>query len=507
MLRRIARCALCLLLLASATALAAEAIPEPIAIRFDQWTPQDGLTLSITVPGDRDGVTRFSNTTCCGIADARVFVRDVKVSSSGHPLAVVDTATGWTVHHRRGASLTVTYRLPPSGPLRIDSGTQGQFQPLVDARTFHLIGTTALVLPTGRAGNDPVILEFDATRMASHGRFVSSFGAGGSLHRVRTTRANVASSLFLGGALDLTTHASDRGTVTVAYSGMRPSPHEAELTDDVFAIVEAERRFFGDAQPWYLVSVRGAERNGSHVNLGGGMGMTNAFAMFAASDLDASNPEHREQFRWVIAHEYFHQWNGRQLQVASLPGSEHDDASVYWFSEGVTDFYATRLLTRAGLLSPGAALDTLNRKLLRYATNGKRNISASEAGPLFWTDAEAEQIPYLRGYLAAWYVELAALRDSDGRRGLDEAMKALVRRAKAEPAFRVDSLFLADYLSQGLTAQDAGVLHRFIIEGGETPLSTDSFRPCLAGTMEKLEAGTPVLQFAFAGPDTTCFHH
>jgi predicted metalloprotease with PDZ domain len=507
MLRRIARCALCLLLLASAMGLAGEPIAEPIAIRFDQWTPQGGLTLSITVPGDRDGVTSFSNKTCCGIADARVFVRDVEVRSSGHPLAVEVTATGWTVRHRRGASLTVTYRLPPSGPLRIDSGTQGQFQPLVDSRTFHLIGTTALVLPTGRAGSDPVTLEIDATRVASHGRFVSSFGAGNSPTGIRTTRANVASALYLGGALELTTHENGGETVAVAYTGMQPSPHQAELTGDAFKIIETERRFFGDAQPWYLVSVRGAERNHSNINLGGGMGMTNAFAMFAASDLDASNPEHREQFRWVIAHEYFHQWNGRQLQVASLPGSEDDDASVYWFSEGVTDFYATRLLTRAGLLSPGAALDTLNRKLLRYATNTKRNISARDAGPLFWTDAEAEQIPYLRGYLVAWYAELAAARQSDGRRGLDDAMKALVKRAKAEPTFRVDNVFLADYLSHGLAAKEAEILHRFIINGGEVPLSTDSFRPCLAGAMEKQEAATPVLQFAFAGPDTTCFHH
>ena len=173
----------------------------------------------------------------------------------------------------------------------------------------------------------------------------------------------------------------------------------------------------------------------------------------------------------------------------------------------MTDFYATRLLTRAGLLSPGAALDTLNRKLLRYATNTKRNISARDAGPLFWTDAEAEQIPYLRGYLVAWYAELAAARQSDGCLGLDDAMKALVKRAKAEPTFRVDNVFLADYLSHGLAAKEAEILHRFIINGGEVPLSTDSFRPCLAGAMEKQEAATPVLQFAFAGPDTTCFHH
>ena len=87
--------------------------------------------------------------------------------------------------------------------------------------------------------------------------------------------------------------------------------------------------------------------------------------------------------------------------MASHAGVDDDDASVYWFSEGATEFYTMRLLTRAGLQSPERSRDVLNNKLQRYAANSKRGVGADAAGALFWTDADGEQIPYLRGYLAA----------------------------------------------------------------------------------------------------------
>jgi predicted metalloprotease with PDZ domain len=116
----------------------------------------------------------------------------------------------------------------------------------------------------------------------------------------------------------------------------------------------------------------------SNTYLGGGMGLTNSFVMFAKAGLDFSAAEQREQFRWVLAHEYFREWNGLTLRVASLPKSD-DDASVYWFSEGVTEFYTMRLLTRAGLQSPARSRDVLDDRLTRYGANSKRGLSAKDA--------------------------------------------------------------------------------------------------------------------------------
>lgn len=480
---------------------------DPIAIRFDQLSPKHGLILSITVTGDADGVTTFSNEACCGIQDAQAFIRDVRIDASHRSLPATRTASGWRVKHAAGETLTITYRLPPSGPLQIDAGSAAQFRPLIHNDLFHLIGTTTFLLPTGRPGSDPVRLDIDATRVVGDNRFVSSFGADASMHGIRSTREQITSALYLGGPIALTLHDTAKGKAGIAHSGMKPAVRSKDLEDDALAIVQAARRFFNDGQPWYLISVQGAARNGSKVNVGGGTGLTNSFAMFVADDLDFSDQEEREHFRWVLAHEYFHQWNGVTLRVATLPNSEKDDTSVYWFSEGVTEFYTSRLLTRAGLQSPQRSLDVLNNKLERYAANSKRGISARQAGSLFWTDADGQQIPYLRGYLAAWHADLASGRSRGNNPGLDVLIRALVRRAKAEPAFRVNNAFLAAYLSHGLAAQDAKALRKFIIEGGEAPFDASSFDTCLKGERE-LASGQSVLQFAFANKgNAKCFQH
>lgn len=44
---------------------------------------------------------------------------------------------------------------------------------------------------------------------------------------------------------------------------------------------------------------------------------------------------------------------------------------------------------------------TRRDRLSRYAANRKRDIGATAAGALFWSDSNGEQIPYLRGYLSA----------------------------------------------------------------------------------------------------------
>lgn len=480
---------------------------EPIGLRFERLSPELGLILSVTVRGDEDGDTTFSNETCCGIDDAQAFVRDVQVRAGDHALPVARSKAGWRVRHPSGALLTITYRLPPSGPLRMEEGTAGQFRPRIQGGLFHLIGTTAFLLPIGRSGSDPVVLDLDATGVVSEDRFVSSFGVGAVLKGIRATRQQALSALYLGGPISLTLHDTPSGKVGIVHSSMNAAFRGSDLQSDALAIVGTTRGFFGDSQPWYLVSVHGADRNGSAINVGGGTGVTNSFVMFVAQDLNLGDEEQREHFRWVLAHEYFHQWNGLTLRVASAPMSEKDDTSVYWFSEGVTEFYAMRLLTRAGLQSPRRSLDVLDHKLMRYDTNSRRDTGAESVGPLFWTDRDGEQIPYLRGYLIAWYVELAARRSSAESGGLDRLIRALVSRAKVEPTFRVDNAFLVSYLGKGLADADAETLGRFILDGGPAPFDAGSFGPCLHGEHESF-SGKPVLQFAFAERgDTACFLH
>jgi hypothetical protein len=463
----------------------------PLEIRFDSLSAPAGLTLTISTPGDGDGTTTFANTACCGVKYAGHFIQDVRIYAEGHPLDVTQDVAGWTVRHAPRALLRVTYRLPPSGPMKIDVGVPEQLRPIVEKNMFHVISTFGLLLPTGRLRSAPVALDVDATRVADDAHFVSSFGSGSRLRDAHVNWGQVSKSIFLGGAIKLSLHDTATGKVAISYSGMAPGFSPTGFTQDALAILAAERGFFKDHQPWFLVSLHGGTHKDPTINLGGGTGLTNSFAMFSRADLDANSWQHREQTRLVLAHEYFHNWNGLTLRV--------NDASAYWFSEGMTEFYALRMLARSGLMSPERALKHLNSKLARYAANSKRGVSAKDAGGLFWSDADGEQIPYLRGYLSAWMV--------DSTRGLDEALLALVARAEAEETFSVDNAFLADYLAKGMSPGDAESFRRFVLLGGAVPLSTRSFMPCLLGREQEL-SGTKTLQFDFAtAGDAACFRH
>lgn len=484
-------------------------VPQPVAseamrIRFQELRADQGLTVSITVRGDRDGETTFSNQTCCGVGNVRRFVDDVRVQAGSGPLVVASGSSGWTVRHAPDEDLTVAYRLPPSGETTIDAGMLDQVRPIVHDGVFHLIGDAALLLPTGRAASDLVAIDVDAQGATDEAHFVSSFGPG-TIRGIVVPRSQITRALYLGGRIHLDTRSTTSGKLGIAYSGMAPSFTAHPMSDDVLAITDVERAFFRETQPWYLVSVRGGRRNNPRINIGGGMGLTQSFAMFVRGDLDLSDPEQREQLRWVLAHEYFHQWNGLALRVASRSGTNSDDSAVYWFSEGVTEFYTMRLLTRAGMQSPERSLSVLNSKLSRYASNSKRDLSAKAASALFWSSRDGEQIPYLRGYIAAWYTDLAIRRATSGQYDFDDAIRALVARAKAQPDFRLDNAFLVDYLSKDLPADRAAVLQAFVVDGGESPLAADSFAPCLEG--RRLDSQDALQFYLSSAGGRDCFKH
>lgn len=466
-----------------------------------------GLAVSVSFNGDPDGETILSNQRCCGIADVRAVIKDVRVQSESDPLPADRTSAGWVVRHEPSELLTVTYRLPATGPMTIDSGTADQVKPIVGDDFFHLMGSTALLLPRGRPQEEMVVFSLSAKGITGSEAFVSSFGPGDIETPLIVPRGQITRALYLGGRISLDLIETSEGVVGIAHSAMDRGFQAGEMHDDALKIIESERKFFRVGQPWYLVSVHGGERISPDVNVGGGMGLTDSFAMFVRSDLDFSDAEHREHFRWVLAHEYFHHWIGLTLRIAPLEGSTRDDASNYWFTEGFTEFFAMRLLTRQGLQTPERSLEVMNHKLARYATNSKRNLGAREVGALFWSDHDAQQIPYLRGYLAAWFIEMELPSNAGARPYLDTLIRDLVGRALRDPALRVDTDFLVDYLGSGLSPSAFETLRDFIVDGGAAPFSGDSFAPCLAGQL-KGASGSEMLQFGFVeGQAEACYSH
>lgn len=131
-------------------------------------------------------------------------------------------------------------------------------------------------------------------------------------------------------------------------------------------------------------------------------------------------------------HEFFHVWNVKRIRPAGMWPYDYSGPNLtpsLWFSEGVTSYYSRKINYRAGRASRENMLRTLNMGVLE--SNPERHLaSLSDASVATWRD-------YLRGGPRNYYVggaimgallDLSVLHDTDGRKGMDDVMRALYER-------------------------------------------------------------------------------
>jgi predicted metalloprotease with PDZ domain len=171
-----------------------------------------------------------------------------------------------------------------------------------------------------------------------------------------------------------------------------------------------------------------------------------------------------------------------------LGGPGADEAAGFWLSEGFTDFYAGRVLLRAGLWTPADYAAELNRTLLRNASSPARLATAAEVSAKYWTDNDFRQLPYDRGHLLAVLLDDRIRRHTRGRADLDDVLREMriATRQLAERGTRTDAetLFAAVLADRfGMDVIGALALH---VDGGEpVVLPAD-----LYGTCARVETAT-----------------
>ena len=177
-----------------------------------------------------------------------------------------------------------------------------------------------------------------------------------------------------------------------------------------------------------------------------------------------------------LAHEYMHSWNARELGGLS----EIDQATAYWFSEGFTDFYAGRILLRAGLWTPADYIAELNTVLMRNASSPARTATNAVLAERFWSDADHHKLPYDRGHLFAILVDDRIRRQTAGRADLDDVMqaqRAIVRRGGSTETDAA-RLFPSTALAAGVDVSEE--LARHVERGEPVMLPADLYGDCAA---------------------------
>lgn len=428
------------------------------------------VALHVEVVGDADGESEFGLAEgWAGLTETGADLELVEARGSEGLLAAERVGNRWRVTHAPREPVALVFELGPTLH-RADPSPPGYYLPILEPGLLHLIGAESLPFPTHLDGARPrpITLAWRGFREAGW-RTLSSFGVE---EECRVTRSldSFLHALFLAGDLRLEARTVHGRAVWVSIHGAWRFAAE-EFADLAVRIVALGRDFFADhEQPYYLVSLIGvgeaSERNHSY----GGTGLQDSFALFVSPGLTLEPMEGGAGIAWLLAHELFHEWNGQTIRLAQ------PEALGYWFTEGFTDFYARRLLHRAGMLEGEVYLDSWNRKLAALAANPERGASAQRVAEAFWTERSVSAVPYERGDLIALFVDHAIGLASGGKRSLDDLMRTLASRAReGAPPFTNEALIAA--IGEFAGAETAEIVRAWAVEGREPELAADLLGP------------------------------
>jgi len=158
-------------------------------------------------------------------------------------------------------------------------------------------------------------------------------------------------------------------------------------------------------------------------------------ATSARMGLWSTNPD---QSMGLISHEYVHAYNVKVIRPRVLGPFDYTKPAVtgtLWWLEGVTDYYATVMLVRAGLMDRTAALREFGQDYVRYMRNGARlRVSADESSRRVWEGRGSQGYGglsyYEKGRLIGFTLDVAIRLESGGRHSLDDVMRSLFEECR-----------------------------------------------------------------------------
>jgi predicted metalloprotease with PDZ domain len=428
--------------------------------------PGPRIEVKLQVTGDSDGETDLAvQPHWGGVANDGGDVVDLQVTGSASSLTPDHPSpTRWVVKHAPSEPLVVSYSITvrDRGP----APRNNDYRTRLDPELFHLIGELGLLLPQHMESTTKRSMSIRFDGFDTQGwSIMSSFGSGAGPFTVNMSGQEFRHSLVLAGKIRTLTREINGKAIGLAIVG-----DDWGFTDDAFAdlatrIITIERDFWPDhTDPWFLIALipspgAATERSFSF----GGTGLTSCFSLYCNTgfSLDPGS-QHADQVKILLAHEYFHTWNG-----GKIPSSD-EEGTGYWFSEGFTDFYARRLLHQAGMISDEVYLQKLNHMLGEAATSPVRNAPASRIKSEFWTNRDVQRLPYHRGDQVALAVDERIRQVSEGKRSLDDLMRSLLARSLKGDAYSTDVVLRL--IEDQTDPAFAAAIRSVVVDGTDVPL-------------------------------------
>jgi len=142
----------------------------------------------------------------------------------------------------------------------------------------------------------------------------------------------------------------------------------------------------------------------------------------------------------TVAHEFFHSWNVKRLRPVELgpwDWTRPANTGSLWIAEGLTQYYGTMMMRRAGLWDDSRTLRDLEETITTVENQPGVRLMSAEDASLFapFMDAEVYNQQnnfynttvsyYTKGELIGLVLDLQIRQRSGGRRSLDDVFKQM----------------------------------------------------------------------------------
>lgn len=332
-------------------------------------------------------------------------------------IEVTDTSEPWVkvLTHEPGQAIRVRYELGQDRADALQAMRGAGFRPILQPTYFHWLGN-AWVRP-GLDESEPIAFSLEWKNLPQEWIISNTFGANQRQQQFTADLRSFTNSVFVGGDFRLRTITIKQQPVRIALRGAWAFTDESfvSLVEKIFQL---QRDFWNDFNyPDYFVSLLPLEPLPQGL-ANSGTGLSHSFATFATPNCTL------EDFKYLLAHELFHNWNSRRLGRIKEP-----QEAMYWFSEGFTDYYSFQLLRRGGLLSLEDYLANYNEVLRRYYTSSLRHETNERIAREFFSNSELSRLTYWRGRLLAANWNALIRTNSSGKHSLDDVMLEFYRAA------------------------------------------------------------------------------
>lgn len=217
------------------------------------------------------------------------------------------------------------------------------------------------------------------------------------------------------------------------FIGYKPGDFDRQLfMDNLKKVVQAAVDIIGDVpyKKYTFIGI-GPGRGGiEHLN--------NTTVSFNGKGLDSPNA--MNGMMSFLAHEYFHHYNVKRIRPFELGPFDYDNGSrtnLLWISEGLTVYYESLILRRAGLTDAETMLSQLAGTINDFENDPGRfyqsltqaSYSTWEEGPFgtFGTGTDKSISVYTKGAIIGMLLDIEIRYASGNDKSLDDVMRRLYR--------------------------------------------------------------------------------